>query len=112
MDETITSFADRVIELAEKVIVRQGGERLWQGGKVVDAANIVPANDVLDLLRLGAVQNFERSTGGVLVVGQYPNIRRHHACRAVALDQGRHQFLADLTKRARDKNFPHIAVFR
>ena len=35
MDETITSFADRVIELAEKVIVRQGGERLWKGGRLV-----------------------------------------------------------------------------
>ena len=35
MDETITSFADRVIDLAEKVIVRQGGERLWKHGQLV-----------------------------------------------------------------------------
>jgi hypothetical protein len=35
MNETITSFADRVIDLAEKVILGQGGERMWKHGKVV-----------------------------------------------------------------------------
>ncbi len=34
-DETITSFADRIIDLAEKVILRGGGERVWKEGRVV-----------------------------------------------------------------------------
>ena len=32
-DETITSFADRLIHLAEKVITNQGGERIIKNGK-------------------------------------------------------------------------------
>jgi hypothetical protein len=34
-DETITSFADRLIDLAEQVIAQQGGQRTRQGGRVV-----------------------------------------------------------------------------
>lgn len=34
-DETITSFADRVIDLAEKVIIGQGGDRKYANGKIV-----------------------------------------------------------------------------
>jgi hypothetical protein len=34
-DETITSFADRLIDLAEKVIVVQGGERAVQDSRIV-----------------------------------------------------------------------------
>ena len=34
-DETITSFADRLIDLAEKVIISQGGERKAINGKIV-----------------------------------------------------------------------------
>lgn len=34
-DETITSFADRLIELAEKVIVEQGGARADEAGRIV-----------------------------------------------------------------------------
>jgi len=33
-DETITSFADRLIDLAEKVIVEQGGERTTENGRI------------------------------------------------------------------------------
>ncbi|HSV99425.1 MAG TPA: ADP-ribosylglycohydrolase family protein [Sedimentisphaerales bacterium] len=36
-DETITSFADRLIDLAERVIVEQGGQRLAKDGRVVYA---------------------------------------------------------------------------
>jgi hypothetical protein len=35
MDETITSFADRLVDLAEVVIVREGGDRMRLGGKIV-----------------------------------------------------------------------------
>jgi hypothetical protein len=34
-DETITSFADRLIDLAEKVIAEQGGTRIDEGGHTV-----------------------------------------------------------------------------
>ncbi len=34
-DETITGFADRLIDLAEKVIVEQGGERTTSDGRIV-----------------------------------------------------------------------------
>ena len=38
-DETITSFADRLIDLAERVIVEQGGERLTRDGRIVYRIN-------------------------------------------------------------------------
>ncbi|MBM4027913.1 MAG: ADP-ribosylglycohydrolase family protein [Planctomycetes bacterium] len=34
-DETITSFADRLMDLAEKVILEQGGQRLRKDGRLV-----------------------------------------------------------------------------
>jgi len=40
MDETITSFADRLIDLAEKVIIEQGGERVTTGGGIVYRINV------------------------------------------------------------------------
>ncbi|MCB1124638.1 MAG: ADP-ribosylglycohydrolase family protein, partial [Verrucomicrobiae bacterium] len=47
MDETITSFADRVIELAEKVILENGGKRLKLGGRPgFVVAGQVPRNQV------------------------------------------------------------------
>ena len=48
MDETITGFADRIIDLAEQVITEQGGQRLNINGRIVyqipleRPANIVP----------------------------------------------------------------------
>jgi hypothetical protein len=38
-DETITSFADRLIDLAERVIREQGGERLTSDGRIVYRIN-------------------------------------------------------------------------
>ena len=38
-DETITSFADRLIELAERVIVAQGGSRQMRNGRIVYRIN-------------------------------------------------------------------------
>ncbi len=51
MDETITSFADRLIDLAGRVIAEQGGQRKNVDGQIVyhirleKAANIVPLTD-------------------------------------------------------------------
>ncbi|QDT36238.1 ADP-ribosylglycohydrolase family protein [Stratiformator vulcanicus] len=33
-DETITSFADRLVELAERIVLDAGGERRWEQGSV------------------------------------------------------------------------------
>ncbi len=38
-DETITSFADRLIDLAEKVIIEQGGQRITTNGAIVYRIN-------------------------------------------------------------------------
>jgi len=38
-DETITSFADRLIDLAERVIVEQGGQRFAKDGRIVYRIN-------------------------------------------------------------------------
>jgi hypothetical protein len=52
-DETIISFADRVIDLAERVIVDNGGKRVIQNGKPVylvnieKPANVEPLSDVI-----------------------------------------------------------------
>jgi len=51
MDETITSFADRLIELAEQVIIEKGGRRENVDGKIIyrvtleKPANILPLAD-------------------------------------------------------------------
>ena len=34
-DETITSFADRLIDLAERAIIKQGGQRITNNGQIV-----------------------------------------------------------------------------
>jgi hypothetical protein len=52
MDETITGFADRIIDLAERAITERGGQRLIVDGRVVyripvqEPRNIVPLPDL------------------------------------------------------------------
>jgi hypothetical protein len=47
-DETITSFADRIIDLAEQIIIEEGGKRDYSAGQITyrirlqEPANIVP----------------------------------------------------------------------
>jgi hypothetical protein len=56
MDETITSFGERVMELAERVIVEGGGQRRFVDGRVVyrirreEAGNVAPLASVDDLV--------------------------------------------------------------
>jgi hypothetical protein len=52
-DETITSFADRLIELAETVIVEQGGERVRVRGRPVYRIRSEPAANVYPPVRPG-----------------------------------------------------------
>jgi hypothetical protein len=63
-DETITSFADRVIDLAEKVIIDNGGKRTSQSGKPVFLINLeIPANvePLSDVIQ--KVGNMKKSMG-------------------------------------------------
>jgi hypothetical protein len=48
--ETITSFADRLIDLAEKVIVAQGGQRIRKGGQLLYVIRTEPPRNVAPLL--------------------------------------------------------------
>lgn len=54
MDETITSFADRLIDLAERVIIEKGGQKQTISGQLVynirleRPANILPLADFAD----------------------------------------------------------------
>jgi len=41
-DETITSFADRLVDLAEKTIIEQGGSRLTVNGTILYRINVQP----------------------------------------------------------------------
>jgi len=48
-DETITSFADRLIDLAEKLILKQGGQRTTKSGKVIYQIHTQPPKCVQPL---------------------------------------------------------------
>lgn len=48
-DETITSFADRLFDLAEKVIVQQGGQRLRERGQLIYTIPVEPAKNLAAL---------------------------------------------------------------
>jgi len=52
-DETITSFADRVMELAERVIVEQGGQRRFDRGRVKYRINREKPGNVSPLADMG-----------------------------------------------------------
>jgi hypothetical protein len=49
-NETITSFADRLIDLAEQIIVEQGGQRVRESGRWVFLIQAEPARNVAPLL--------------------------------------------------------------
>jgi len=53
VDETITSFADRLIDLAERVIVDQGGGRKTSGTQVLYRIPAQEAGNVLPLAGIG-----------------------------------------------------------
>ncbi len=60
-DETITSFADRIIDLAEQVIVEQGGQRQNANGQMVYRIRSEKSANVLPLSNLD--QEIARSRG-------------------------------------------------
>lgn len=52
MDETITSFADRIIELSERLIIEKGGSRRYHEGTLVYEINAEQPKNVYALPRL------------------------------------------------------------
>ncbi len=48
-DETITSFADRLIDLAERVIIEQGGRRIRKNGRLLYVIKTEPPENVSPL---------------------------------------------------------------
>jgi hypothetical protein len=52
MDETITTFADRIIDLAERVIIEQGGTRKTISGQIVYNINLEQPKNIAPLPNL------------------------------------------------------------
>ena len=85
------------------------GPGLGSGGKerreVVDGADVMAPDHVLDMFDAGAVQLLEGAIGGAR---HHAGVRGHHLVRAISLAERRHQLRADPTQGARDQNFPHV----
>ena len=64
-NETITSFGDRVMELAERVILERGGQRRFDGGRVVYRIRGERSANVLALAEMGdLVGRMRKEMGG------------------------------------------------
>ena len=89
-DETITSFADRLIDLAGKVILEQGGELLHENGRLIYRIqtelprNIAPLPDTSELAA-GMRQRLKPQIQRDLASGQ-PQARARAAYLGLALD--------------------------
>ena len=63
MDETITSFADRIIDMSERVITEQGGQRENINGQIIyricleKPKNIVPLPNLVDQITRLQIEN-------------------------------------------------------
>ncbi|MCP5116358.1 MAG: ADP-ribosylglycohydrolase family protein, partial [bacterium] len=90
MDETITSFADRVLDLAERVIAEHGGERLIKGGQPIyrirteqPASIVALPSQRQQLAQMRAERTAEIESG---VTSADPRTRARAAYLAIALD--------------------------
>ncbi|HXK58577.1 MAG TPA: ADP-ribosylglycohydrolase family protein [Acidobacteriota bacterium] len=92
LDETITSFGDRLIALAERVIAEQGGEKTVKDGKAVfrirtePAANIEPLPDPASKAVL--VEKMKDEIEELLLRGQNPQDRARATYQAICLGIG------------------------
>ena len=90
-DETITSFADRIIDLAERVIVAQGGRRIYVNGKPVyhiileTPASVIPLPDPAEqITAMRSGMKSEIETG--IISGNTAEERARAAYLAICLD--------------------------
>ncbi len=90
-DETITSFADRLIDLAERVIVEQGGERRIVDGQPVyrivgeKPANVYPLPNAEEQIRQMKAEMGRAIEAGILQ-GETDQQRARAAYLAICLD--------------------------
>jgi len=74
---------------------------------VVDRANVVAADHVLQLLDLGAIDVLEGSALQIIVFPHHPDVTGDDVIMAVSRPKRRNQFRANLPKRACNQNFLH-----
>jgi hypothetical protein len=91
-DETLTSFGDRLVELAELVITEQGGKKTTKDGKAVyqiavqKAANVEPLENVEEQFRKWQAELKDSIETGV-TRGATAQERARAAYLAICLDQ-------------------------
>jgi hypothetical protein len=79
-DETITSFADRLVDLAEKVILDQGGRRILKDGRLIYVIATEPPANVAPLLeRAALLASTQEDVGPQIRAGLASNDRRDRA---------------------------------
>lgn len=90
MDETITSFADRLIKLSEQVIIEQGGQRIPNGRDIIyrirtqKPANVAPLPTLtgeMERMRTNLRPEIESS----LIAGENSQARARAAYLAIAI---------------------------
>jgi hypothetical protein len=90
-DETITSFADRLVDLAEKVILDNGGRRELVNGKLIYRIVVEPPRCVMPLPNVGEQSaNMREALSGVIKDGivnsEHPRDQARAAYLAICLD--------------------------
>ena len=88
-DETITSFADRLIDLAEKVIREQGGDRTSKDGKILYQINTEAPRNVAPLYKnenlLTLMQTEQKAQIINDILGENPTHQSRGAYLAICL---------------------------
>ena len=84
-DETITSFADRLIDLAEKVIISQGGERQYFDGKVVYQIKMQSPENVAPLYKSENLLNRMKSEHGSKIISDIKSKQAESQARGAYL---------------------------
>ncbi|MHC4583358.1 MAG: ADP-ribosylglycohydrolase family protein [Planctomycetota bacterium] len=91
MDETITSFADRIIDLSERVIIENGGQRKNISGQIIyqiraeKPKNIVPLPNLTDQIILMQTENKPRIR--LTIKNEKDDLKLAHAAySAICLD--------------------------
>jgi len=130
-DETITRFANRILNVAEKLIVRNGGEKISRDGKTVyrirvqQAANVYPLPDWTE--RFGQLQRQLRGAIEADLLQDDPKAKARAAYLAICLDLweplrqqhpqqciraleelGRQKALLELVRQAPEPNGPKL----
>jgi hypothetical protein len=85
-DETITSFADRLIDLAEKLIGEQGGQRTARGGSIIYHINVQEPKCVRPLDHPAQQTAMRRQIEKLMTEGSSKEQKARGAYLAICLD--------------------------